>query len=421
LIEAHERERLFFQGRLLCSVLRPRFMTSGRVSGIKRISDRLAAILERYGLWLLESDQRLNLIHASESEREIWSIDPGYPGLTLTSRLDAFMFGNEPRFVEYNAESPAGIGYCDRLSDVFEDLPAVTEWSHTHQIERFYARRHLLESILWAYTTWGGKGVPRIAIVDWEHVSTRRDFELCAEYFRRHGVSTLIEDPRNLKYHSGRLWAGNEEVTLIYRRVLLHELLEKRHEARELLDAYRDGAVCMVNSPRSKILHKKTAFALLSEHASGVKLTQEEIDMVDEVVPWTRTVRSGTTEYHGTQVDIMRFILSERNRLVLKPGDDYGGRGVVLGWETDNAEWEHAVEEAAEKQFVVQERVSVPEAGFPIWKEDRIELVPMLVDTDPLLFRGAVGSILTRISDSAILNVSAGSGSTTPTFAVQES
>ena len=41
------------------------------------------------------------------------SIDPGYSGFTMTSRLDSFMVGDLPRFVEYNAESPAGIGFCD--------------------------------------------------------------------------------------------------------------------------------------------------------------------------------------------------------------------------------------------------------------------------------------------------------------------
>jgi hypothetical protein len=64
--------------------------------------------------------------------------------------------------------------------------------------------------------------------------------------------------------------------------------------------------------------------------------------------------------------------------------------------------------------------VAVPEEPFPVWQDDRLAYVNLLLDTDPLLFRGAMGSILTRLSGSALLNVSAGTGSSVPTFVVEE-
>ncbi|MGH2444382.1 MAG: hypothetical protein ACRDFX_14605, partial [Chloroflexota bacterium] len=68
----------------------------------------------------------------------------------------------------------------------------------------------------------------------------------------------------------------------------------------------------------------------------------------------------------------------------------------------------------------VQERVNVPTESFPVWRDDRLEWSPLLLDTNPLLFRGKTGGILTRLSQSAVLNVSAGTGSAAPTFVLQE-
>jgi len=418
LVDAHHTHRLMMGDRYLCNVLRPRFISFHGSAEMARISAALAALLERAGHHLLASDVLLACVGASEQERALWSVDPGYSGFTLTSRLDSFMVDDVPRFVEYNAESPAGIGYCDCLSDVFERVPAM-DVCREYGLTRFHARSSLFDTLLAAYREWGGHNTPSIAIVDWENVITKRDFELCAAYFRERGAATIVTDPRRLEYRRGAVWLGEQRITLVYRRVLLHELLAKEDEARPLLQAYRDGAICVVNSPRSKLLHKKAVFALLSDPSSGLDLSDEERALVEMTVPWTRRLVAGETTFRGAAVDLLRLLVNEQHRFALKPVDDYGGRGVVLGWDTPPEAWEHALENAVGKGYIVQERVDVPRFEFPIWEDDGVAIVPLLVDTDPLLFRGSMGGIVTRVSGSALLNVSAGAGSTTPTFVMQ--
>lgn len=420
LLKAHDQHGLMIRDRMLCNVLRPRFITPQRLDELARVSGLVASLMERCGEHLLKSDRSLDLVGASEQEREIWAVDPGYSGLTLTSRLDSFMCGENPLFVEYNAESPAGIAFTDILSEVFEGLPAMRNWDDKPRLERFHGRERLLETLLWAYESWGGSGTPSIAIIDWEDVVTKRDFELCHSYFIDRGIPAVVTDPRKLEYRSGKLWSGEQPINLVYRRVLLDELLDRASEAQSLFRAYRDGAVCVVNSPRSKLLHKKAIFALLSDHSVGLKLTEDEQSVVDSTIPWTRFLVEGGTEYEGKNVDLVNFICEEKENLVLKPVDDYGGRGVVLGWETDGNEWQTAIEKKLQEHYVVQERVPQPGSEFPVVEHGKVEFVRLLVDTNPLLFRGQLGSILTRISDSALLNVTAGTGSTTPTFVVQE-
>ena len=61
----------------------------------------------------------------------------------------------------------------------------------------------------------------------------------------------------------------------------------------------------------------------------------------------------------------MPFILEHRERFVLKANDEYGGKGIILGWETDAERWVQAMQTALDEPFVVQERVAVPKEGYP--------------------------------------------------------
>ena len=47
-------------------------------------------------------------------------------------------------------------------------------------------------------------------------------------------------------------------------------------ESPALLDAYRARAICMVNSFRSKLIHKKALFAVLTDERHARLFTEEE-------------------------------------------------------------------------------------------------------------------------------------------------
>jgi len=120
--------------------------------------------------------------------------------------------------------------------------------------ERRYAIRpvsamdSLHRTLLDSYGQWGGRGMPRVAIVDWEGLPTASEFELVRQSLERQGLPTTIVDPRALTFQGGRLIAGGQPVDLVYRRVLTHELLARLDEAPALVQAYEAGAVCVVNA-----------------------------------------------------------------------------------------------------------------------------------------------------------------------------
>jgi hypothetical protein len=69
----------------------------------------------------------------------------------------------------------------------------------------------------------------------------------------------------------------------------------------------------------------------------------------------------------------------------------------------------------------VQERVATAREVFPALTDDgRVEFAEQLVDLDPLLFNGRVGSAFTRLSFTELANVSSGGGMV-PTYVISKS
>jgi hypothetical protein len=169
------------------------------------------------------------------------------------------------------------------------------------------------------------------------------------------------------------------------------------------------------------VIHKKALFAVLTDERHARLFTEEERATVSRHVPWTRLVREGTTEYGGARIDLVEFIARTRDRLVLKPNDDYGGHGIHIGWNEDESGWQEALRAAlADGDYLVQERVPTARETFPALLPDGlVEFAEQLVDLDPLLFYGKVGSAFTRLSSTELANVSSGGGMV-PTFIISE-
>ena len=417
-----QRRGLFFGDRAICTVLRPRFLTEGQYAFIQeRARPILRAFRKAFDAAVADETFRAQFA-LLPWEDALVRHDPGFRDPSPTSRLDAFFVSDTGQltFVEYNAETPAAPAYNDALAEVFFALPAMRGFLRRYDVRPLPARHGVFHALLDAYAQWSGRrDAPRIAILDWREVPTYSEFLLFEEYFNAQGVPCIIADPREVTYRNGRLLAGDFVITLIYKRVLISELIEREGLDHPVVRAVRDGAVCMVNSFRCKLLHKKASLAVIQDERNRRLFDPDEQAAIAAHIPWTRRVEERRTMYRDAPVDLVPFILEHREHLVLKPNDEYGGKGVVLGWLTDAQRWEEAVQSALTEPSIVQDRAVVPSEPYPSLRGGRLEMTAHQQDSDPFVLFGAyVDGCLTRLSTEPLLNVTAGGGSTVPTFTV---
>lgn len=403
-----------FAGRTIPFVLMPHFVSPDQLHRVRRAVEALCSVLDRF-CDAYPADERLRAeLDLPALEDSLVRIDPGYERPLRICRLDAFLLADDVRFLEFNADSPAGIGYTDVLHEGLSSairLPRVEA-----QFEASYEPMLplLLDTLLDAYRQLRERrGAaaelperPRIALVDVSDTPSVPEFRIVCAAARRAGLEALWASTDEVSYDGSTLRVGGEPVHLVYRRVMVDELAEG-----DLTAAYRDGRVCLVNPPRARVANNKKLFALLDDPRFEHLVSPREADAIARTIPWTRILRSGRATYGRWVVDLLDFVSDNRTRLVLKPASEYGGHGVSLGVETPQAEWDATIAAAAERgDFVVQEYVPVPEEMFPTVEDGHVQMRLKHFNINPFGLGGRYAGMLTRISDRAVINVSAGGG-----------
>jgi hypothetical protein len=407
-----------FAGRVLCPFAMPQFVAREDYEHVR------AAARGIYGatikVWKALGPALHDLVGLTEAERQLVAMDPGVVSPSPLSRLDSFLTETSYAFVELNAETPAGLGYAEVLSDVFIELGIMRELQKSYRIHRPKPVAKLLETLVACYRQAGGeKPRPTIAIVDYDEVPTRTEHHILRNLLEAQGASAFVCDPRRMTFEGGALRHDGAVVDVVYKRLLVNELLEKADEVKPLLDAARAKACVFVNPFGCKPIHKKAIFAILTDDVHQRLFDEAERNAIAQTVPWTRTVREGKTTYQGQEIDLLPFVRDACRRadLVLKPNDEYGGKGVFLGFESTEAQWDAAIATSLKSPYVVQRKVEIGHQGFPMIAAG-LPMRDLVVDLDPYLFFGEVEGFLTRLSGSSLANVTSGGGQV-PAFVVE--
>src|ERR1044072_2458815 len=293
--EGLERAKLICGGRRLSPYLRPHFVTEADFAQVVRVCETVWSAIEKVKDAAVADESLLDELGLTPIERELVKIDPGYRFVSPTARLDSFLTEDAYSFVELNGESPAGIAYGDAAFEIFQQLPVMKRFAEKYDVRRFEGRPLMLKVLLECYEEFLGRKpdrAPRIAIIDLKGMPTQKEFELFREYFESQRCPAVIASPDELEFTNNRLRVRDLEIDIVYKRLLVNEYLPTMTEHPALLDAYRARAVCMVNGFRSKIIHKKALFAVLTDARYKSLFSSNEQEMIKAHVPWTRSVRA---------------------------------------------------------------------------------------------------------------------------------
>jgi hypothetical protein len=288
--------------RPLCTALRPHLVTEEELRRQSQLAERVISAVYKVRDALL-SDRRLHLEHLGKFRDWIGDLvgldrRPIADGALM--RLDASLARTQLHFIELNADThadtPQGMGHNDPLIAFFQRLDAYRRFSERYRVRPLRLEEQLLETLLAAWSRWGGVGQPTIGVVTRADDPVRTSsLEIDVERYARHGLEAGIVDFRELSFQGGRLRHGERELNLVHRVMTTAECLKVRDEVAPLLDAVREGAVCMVNSFRSELLGHKAIFALLTDPEHDFGFSAAERAAIRTHLPWTREVFDGTT------------------------------------------------------------------------------------------------------------------------------
>lgn len=418
-----EARQLSAGGRLLCPFLRPNFVTQKQYDNLVKTGEALISAVDRMLRMALASPQLLSRMQLFPAEKMLAAIDPGYEMSEVSAQLDLQIQNGSLHVMQYNADALTGAAWSEGLADLFYDCAPVKEFRRRYNLTRVGGKKPFLSALLKAYKMFStgspvAKTKPNIAILEFRDPTGRSEYEIYRDYFRAEGFQTEMVSPDQLEYRNGVLRSGNFEIDLIYRRISAQEFLLRFTLNHPLVQAYRDHRVCIVNSFRSELSHKKAMFALLTDETLTAKFPINERKAIREHVPWTRVVKTGKSQYHDEPIDdLIEYIRQNREKLVLRPNDEYSDMHSFIGYEHDEGSWARAIREALRAPYVVQERVKPARTVFPLMSYGHLEFKEMQVDVQPQAFLGKVAGCSSYVSSSGPGSYSPASGFA-PTFII---
>ncbi|HTG95475.1 MAG TPA: hypothetical protein VL866_22945, partial [Pyrinomonadaceae bacterium] len=151
LSRAQHKLGLLHGDRLTCPFLRPHILHRRQYELIKDAAETIARACEKVANEALENPEIMDLLRMTPLEETMARVDPGYSRLCVTSRLDSYITSEGFCFLEYNAETPAGVGDQMQLEKLLFTLPQLKSFlaSNSHWLPR--PHEALLKSLIRAY------------------------------------------------------------------------------------------------------------------------------------------------------------------------------------------------------------------------------------------------------------------------------
>lgn len=393
--------------------LKPFFVDNRHVPMLQHATKTMMRVLEKTINLYFDEPETRPLFLLKPAEEELAAIDPGYPEILRITRNDAFLTDDYFKFIEFNCDSPGGPYWADVLNDELWVSPVIKELRQKFWFHRDHFVPQTQDTLLEAYRDWGGKKEkPFIAIVAGGGV-TLEEFKAIAEWLTERGYPSEYSEPDWLEYDGTDLktQSGNV-VDIIYRRGWIYDWTGRMDRIQPLIKAFQDRKVCVVNTPRTILGANKSLMAVIQQEDIQKIFTTEEKKVIHEHLPWTRLVEEKKSDFDGKEMDMYDILRQYKDRLVLKPYDMLGGKGVYVGKASDRKQWDEGIEKTTKQLYIAQEFVDPPVEKFPVISESSLEFNPKLVNVNFYAYHGEHAGGMVRTSDSMVINISAGGGMT---------
>ncbi len=373
-------------------MLRPLLAMNEQLGYVQHVCQRLTDALKLLPSLYL-NDPVVKKIIAITPGEEGWLRDTWTPAHqrnnTVYGRLDAVCdftaagWQDTLHFMEANLSGVGGINYAPLAEQlVMRDIiPTLLDHDPTLRIELPRDQRDLFIQVLIDHARALGRTKCRLSFVEPKYAEDgiNEQSVLSQHLAKRHNLTITHADPSELRIKDGDVYYGDDCVDVAYRDYEVRDLIELEEELGKPLEAMRHlfKQNRVVSSLVGDFDHKSCWEVLTDPAVAERFFSAEECRLFRRHVLWTRIVgERKTTLPHNVEGDLLEFMRTHREELVMKPNRSYGGEGVTIGASTSAADWERLIDEAVrnvdhtEENWVVQKATRLPVHEFPVVSQD---------------------------------------------------
>ncbi|MGV8145424.1 MAG: hypothetical protein ACLKAK_01310 [Alkaliphilus sp.] len=399
IVEEVEKSPAKYKGKPVEFLYQPMFIGESEIWKFESLSKQLMGILKKVIHQYLEDEEFRRHFNFSPLSEELILKDFGYNVQIPMARFDIFYHYEEEefQFCELNADGSSGMLEQRELARIIQKSSLLETFKEKHKLDDFELFDSWSSAILENYKLFSATSEkPQVAIVDWLSGEIPTEFIEFKRVFEKNGMKTVIADPNQLEYREGKLYFNEFKIDCVYRRAVTADIIERADEARELIDAYLDGNVCVVGGFRSQIIHNKIIFAILHDCDATAFLSKEDREFIERHIPLTVVLEGGYEE-------LIENAISKKDTLVLKPMDKYASKDVCIGKDYSEVEWRKRVEEAAGNNFLLQELCAIPKLPMATGASKSLEFKEMNYIIGLFLYNEKLQGVYTRVGSQNII------------------
>ncbi|MEU3838610.1 hypothetical protein AB0E88_01010 [Streptomyces sp. NPDC028635] len=275
-------------------------------------------------------------------------------------RADAYHDGRGYRLLEFNLGSEIGGMDMAVCNAALLGVPEFSDFAAAHGLSYVDTAARLAEDLRERArpALSGGSAEPVIGLVEGHggvaaYGPLMRSMQ---EAMAMQGLDVRIGEVGRLRTRSdGKLTLDGAPLDLVLRNFGASQLLDDPagpEVAEQLFRAHDAGRTVLFTTLESGLYAHKNALAMVSDPRSADAFDDAERELVQRVLPWSRTLGP------AAPADLLEECHERREELILKPGAGHGGLDTFAGWECSEAEWHAVLTKAAARGYVVQERVT---------------------------------------------------------------
>ena len=342
--------------------------------------------------------QQIISIHPSEAKLIELAQNQNMSGII---RLDMF-YSDQPKIIEINSDFPDGFFMHDVT---YQEISGyIKEYKGIKMSEKHSA---LFNELLLSQ----GVSKDQFIFIAYENERTFIDeFILCRDSLREHGwLNVEVGFFSDLECEANDIYIKGRKVDVIRRGAELSKV-RKIASFTDFFCNTSNSELKMINNFKMRLFGHKAILAILYSKQFQYLFTNEEVEVIRELLPETLDLNKETVD----------FALSKKDKWVLKPADLTEGQEIIFGNTKTQSEWNESIKHCVykdSKKWVLQEKITIPSAMFTVFNKEK-GLVSQIKKHDfcpHIVLAGNdtyFGNILVRFSEQDILNVMQGGGIT---------